>query len=161
MKLIEEGKLEYIALLVKLYTGIETNIVSALIWDDFIKNREYDFYQLQVYRQTQNDGKQYRDLQNKNKIRLVPCTAALANVLVKMLDEVKKEYPQDYKRRHIVPVVEGADYDICFPPRNISKMCRYILKTIGIDDEIIIVPDNDKGTVETNLTRYCGDILRC
>lgn len=160
LKLIEEGKLEYVALLIKLYTGIETNIVSALIWDDFIKNREYDFYQLQVYRQTQNDGKSYRDLQNKNKIRLVPCTAALANVLVKMLDEVKKEYPQDYKRRHIVPVVEGADYDICFPPRNISKMCRNILKTIGIDDEIIIVPDNDKGTVETNLTRYCGDILR-
>ena len=157
---IENGEREYIALLIKLYTGIETNIVPALVWGDFVENREYDFFQLQLYRQTQNNGKVYRQIKNQNKIRLMPCNGHLAEILNHLLEQAKKDYPDDYLKRHIVPIYEKEDYSTCFPPYRIAKMSAELLKEVGIKEDIIIVPDNDGGTIETNLNRYCGDIFR-
>ena len=90
----------------------------------------------------------------------MPCNENLSEILNHLLDQVKKDYPDDYLKRHIVPVYETEDYSTCFPPYRIAKMSAELLKEVGIEEDIIIVPDNDGGTIETNLNRYCGDIFR-
>ena len=57
---LEAGETAYLGVLIRLLTGLESNIVCALKWGDFEEIADYGIYRLVVAHQVTNDGETVR-----------------------------------------------------------------------------------------------------
>lgn len=150
LKTDETGR--YLGAKIRLRTGLESNLVCALKTKDLRKN-ELGVWYLHIQRQVTNDGAEVCPLRKKESYRDFPCTDDLANLLLQVVDLSHKD----------AWLLRGnADKEIVcgLTPRELNKHCRDLLKELGIEDDVIMVPDEKRGTVETNLAKYYGDLLR-
>lgn len=163
-KIYEDGKWEYIGVLIKLLTGLESNIVCGLQWDDFVLVEEYGFYKFNIYKQVTNNGESYSGFNSTFDYRCIPCSGILAHYLCKLLENIKMKTLEDLGKRNIVLSIDSWNLErkstTTFSPDKLNKICRGIVDEIGIVDVHISYSDNIKGTKETNLSRYGGDIFR-
>ena len=75
----------YYGVLIRLFTGLESNIVAALCWNDYKHNTEYDFYYLTIYRQVPGNGSGDIALRSDSNIRRLP----LSKTLAKHLEDIR------------------------------------------------------------------------
>ncbi len=167
-KIVNEDKPEYIGVLIRLLTGLESNIVCGLKWDDLVFMRSFDFYQLWIRRQVTNDGSTYVGFTHKEDYRRFPCPPILVNYLNAHKKRIKHEYPavsqRDFSNLPIVSTREKLEYPetrySVFSPRKLERISKEIVGYAEIQNNVIMVPDSKLGTKETNLAHYQGDIFR-
>ncbi|WP_458407291.1 hypothetical protein [Anaerotignum sp.] len=161
-----EGQLEYLGVMIRLLTGLESNIVCALKWKDIIKVPEYSFNKIVVTRQVTNDGKDVKGFDSLEDYLCFPCSLLLQQFLDAQFSVVKQTLP-DWVNFGDLPVVTTQEtlrnnkgrYS-AFSPFNLERMSREVISLVGIPDHIIEIPDKEKGTKETNLNHYGGDFFR-
>ena len=162
-KLPQEG--EYLSVLIRFFTGLEPNLVAALTWNDLHTVKEANIEQLWIYRQFCNDGTQEISFEHNEDFRRIP----VANMLKETLD-ARREYVQTFL--HVDEKALGG-YQIIAPnhhltglktqiitPWKINDLSRKAVRSIGIPEIVVSLPDKANGTKETNLTSYHGDIFR-
>ena len=153
-----------IAILLRLFLGDEGNIISALKWKDVILDQEipYIFYQ----RQLSNDGTKYIPFVNTHLSRKKPLVKFIYNILKSEKDRQLLEIANgDKKYLEECSVVCGTDYIIAgisriYSPIKLNSSIRKLIKTVGLEEDLIYVPTNNGGTVETNLAYYSGDVFK-
>lgn len=152
-----------IAMLLRLYLGLEANYISALLWKDIHFD---DVPYLELNRQSINDGTKFVELDSSYQHIKLPLIerlrAALSDERDRQLNVVANNN-LDYLDK--CTVVFGKDCIIddqifVYSPFNINVKVRKFIKRIKLDEDIIAVPDNKKGTVETNLNYYPGDCFK-
>lgn len=80
----------YYGVLIRLFTGLESNIVSSLCWNDYKHSPEYDYHYLIIYRQASGNGqKEDLDLQEDSAIRRLPLPLSLVQHLEKIRPKKK------------------------------------------------------------------------
>jgi hypothetical protein len=165
-KRIQEGKSEYIGVLIRLLTGLESNIVCALKWKDLQQITDYNLFKIMVTRQVTNDGTTFKGFDSLQDYRCVPCVLSLKKRLEEHLNKVKQMVPGRVRLEDI-PIVNtqaaishGKQCYLPYSPRELEARSREILAEIGISDRIVEVPDRSSGTKETNLNHYGGDLFR-
>ena len=72
----------------------------------------------------------------------------------------QKELSPHHPPAYIMGETRLEKGSVCFPPVKLDQLCRKALKTVALPDHIIPVPDNMKGSKETNLSKYYGDFFR-
>lgn len=149
VKRIMSGNFKYVGVLLKLYTGIDSNTLCALKWDDIEYIHNYDIFTLHIYKQMTNDGLEYREFVKKESYRKIPCSNRLAWIL-DVIREKKESDGSDIGDKNIIDI----------SPKAFDTLCSDLLKKLEIPEQCIILPDFAKGTKETNLNRYNGDIFR-
>lgn len=161
-KAYAKGSLLHLAALTCLLTGLDANIVCALRWKDFhtvnIFNK-ISFCQFYIQRQTCNDGTEIRPFTNKYLYRDVPCPSRLAGLLMEekaKAEQIHFGMPQQYIAEQFIFVENGKP----FSPAGLSKAMRKTIKGLNIPPDFISIPDNTKGSVETNLSDFSGHIFR-
>ena len=78
----------YYGILIRLFTGLESNIVSSLCWKDYKHDPDYDFNFFIIYRQIPANGKNISlPLMMDSDIRRLPLSKTLAS----HLDKLKKK----------------------------------------------------------------------
>ncbi len=78
----------YYGILIRLFTGLESNIVSSLCWKDYKHDPDYDFNFFIIYRQIPGNGKNIPlPLMMDSDIRRLPLSKTLAS----HLDKLKKK----------------------------------------------------------------------
>lgn len=168
---ILEGKSEYLGLQIRLLTGLESNVVCALRWKDVIKIpgftfRDHDVYQLCVRRQVQNDGRKILPFEKVQSYRSVPCPMILTDFLLKERERQLSTFGVPEEVLTNMPVVRSnsnmvlAESIDVFPPHELNKLGKNAIKDLGIPEQIISIPDSEKGTIESNLADYQSDLLR-
>lgn len=159
----------YLGVLMRLTTGLEPNILCALTWDDLQYIPEHDIYQLLIFRQITNDGLDEKALSSAQEHRRIPCIPLLADCLQKQKVVVQNTCFQGtalgaMKSMPIITTLGNLEDDTLryrkYPPMELEKRSKEVLQVLHIPDQIIQIPDTQKGTKETNLNRYQGDIFR-
>ena len=161
--LLNEGnRPEDLAVAIRLFTGVEANIVSALTWGDIYHIPEIGIDQFRIYRQTDNAALKIHPFDSLSSYRRIPISPTLklaldarkrylvTNLHVKNLKALQivasDQYIQDEKKPQIAP-------------RTINKWSQKAVQRIGIEDNCISTAD-EYGVIETNLSDYHGDIFR-
>lgn len=163
---LDTGHTEYLGVMIRLLTGLESNTVCALKWKDIVKVPGYGFNKIIVTRQVTNDGKEEKGFDKLEDYLCFPCSSLLQKHLNAQLTKAKRVVP-DWANHIDLPVVTTAEilqsnknrYSV-FPPTNLDRLCREVISLLGIPDHIIEIPDKEKGTKETNLSHYGGDFFR-
>lgn len=162
---IKEGDIEYIGVLIRLLTGLESNIVSALKLKDFVDIMEYGIQCLNVLRQCTNDGKTEKGFDRLEDYRIIPCVATLSRTIKELISNIEKLLPE-YAELQNIPIVttyenvQKRKRYAAYSPRKIDQLCKEIVKAVGVKEHIVEVPSSDGGTKETNLSDYGGDFFR-
>lgn len=160
----------YLGAYIKLVTGLESNIVCALQWKDFVLlhdyNEDHDKYQLIIRKQLYNDGSGFAEFSRKELYRKIPCSEELTEVLLAQRERVmNNQNISNVKDIDDFPIIEG-DHLIdqstsVISPTNLSAFCGKLVKKLRKGYSLISeIPDSKKGTIETDFLSYGGDIFK-
>lgn len=159
----------YLAVAIRLLTGMSIKEVCGLKWDDFRYDEGTKVYKLAVTKFVDNNGKLISHALEDNweKYRVLPLGEAVSQMilsrkrhLVSMgIDEaVLIEYPIIMAQERIDHIRKGYKAEYCKPPVVAGK-CREAVSKAEVPEHIIILPES--GTeIETNINSFGGDIFR-
>ena len=153
---------------IELATGLEPNIICALVWADYktYEYAEYRFSALIVRKQLNNYGTVFLNFNSRSSYRIVPLPGALSDVIDKerarQLAELAKG---DEYYLASCSIIQGSDSIIngqtaVLAPASLYKANRKAIKKMRIDEDLVSVPDDSGGSIETNLAYYKGNIFR-
>lgn len=151
---------KWLGVLVKLLTGLESNIVCGLRWMDFVKVESYGFYQLHVYSQLSNDGKTAKGFDSDDDYRCIPCSEILATAIVDR--KIRLEMFGIVAKDEFIVKESDSPRELKRPlaPRELDVLTKDLISMLGIPDVAVSIPDLDGGFKDTNLSKYQGDLLR-
>lgn len=161
-RLPEDG--EYLAVLIRFFTGLEPNIISALTWGDIHQIADAGVYQFWIYQQYQNGGKKLVPLMRSEDFRRVPIVGLLYKKLKERKDYITKELGIS-KGITKLQIIAGdrhlqGDKTVIVSPRRVNDLSRRAVFALGIEENVVDLPDADVGTKETDLASFHGDIFR-
>ena len=157
---------------IKLLTGLESNIVCALRWSDFVALEDYNLetekYSLLIRRQLCNDGSSFGGFARREMYRKVPCCSELTSVLLQEKKKLLRKYKtMDDAVISEMSIVEGEGEQIAnrfynsIAPKELTRYCNTFVKGYRKGYDLTTsIPDSKKGTVETDFMNYGGDIFK-
>lgn len=157
---ISNGDLSCLGVLIRLLTGLEPNIICALTWSDYVRNKTFGFSQFYIYKQFTNNGRDTIGFEKNECYRTIPVCSYLSEILDNVYEKVKVEYPNDYLDRYILNFLGHDEKTRVMSPYKLSQECKKEIENMNIDTNIITIPKKDGGTIETDLSKYAGDIFR-
>lgn len=163
---IQAGELEYLGVMIRLLTGLDSNTICALKWKDIQEITDYKISKIIITRQVTNDGKETKGFDSLEDYLCFPCSLLLKKFLDNQYSQTKLLIPSfsNLEDCSIVnsraAILDARNRYAAFPPRELEKLCKETIMSVGIEDRIIEIPDSEKGTKETNLNRYQGDFFR-
>lgn len=168
VRMLELGHFDYLGVLIRLLTGLESNIICALCFQDLKHVECFDFFQLVLYRQVTNNGRELSGFKTLEDYRLFPVPPVVVKHIQAFRDHMRKLLPSlNESEINECPlfIPERALKNLSSKPgfsstKNLEKLCRRTTEAAGIRDEIINIPDEDNGVIETNISRYQGDFFR-
>ncbi len=157
----------HLAAMICLLLGLDANIVCALKWRDLIQitTADFSFLQICIQRQLNNDGTEIRPFTSHEQFRLIPCPSVLTDLLFdyyQLVLTASTGLSKDLiKERFIFGAANSSENTRpLFSPQKLRKEIRNVIKKLELPPDIITIPDNAKGTTETNLAYYQGDLFR-
>ena len=162
------GDSRYLAILIKLTTGLETASVVALQWQDLKEVKKFggSFYQLFIRRSASFDGNSFHPLQKREAYRIIPVPDLLGQYIKMERDHQMQNLGIDNIRQMASLAIVGGGADHCingitmiYSPSQINHLCRTVLKQY-IDKEEIQIPINETEFEQIDLRSYNGDIFR-
>lgn len=159
-------KPEYLSVLIRFFTGLEPNIVSALTWGDIHQVANTDMYQLWIYQQCKNNGETPIPLEFSEDYRRIPIAPTLYRKLQIRLKDIQSKTGLSPKALNSIQIIatdaqiKDGKQEKRITPRKINSLSKDAVNAIGIPDIVVDLPDEENGTKETNLASYRGDIFR-
>lgn len=155
---------EYLAVMIRFFTGLEPGVISALCWGDIHKIGDGSF-QFWVYRQCRGNDDEPLPLDCEEDYRRVPLSETLYAALKKRRRDIMDRFPMEEKELRKLRIVVSDEKLRCkdkknVSPRKINDLSRQAVQFIGIPPNTIELPDMDGGRQTTNLSDYRGDIFR-
>lgn len=167
VKLIESG-IDVglgVAILLRLYLGIEANIISALLWKDVAFDSTGISF-IYTTRQCDNKGEALLPFSSNKLRRNLPLKGYILEILQKEKERQLAIYANGNEEYLLeCTVVHGDDYIIngqaaVYSPAKLNTKIRKLIKKVGLDPDLLSVPDDKFGSVETNIAYYTGDIFK-
>ena len=148
--------------LIRLMTGIESNILCALTWDDFACLEDYGIYVFQLYRQIPNGGGKPKLLDDENDFRCIPCPPRLAGILLEWRESFLCRYSTE--RANIVPILsnplDSKSVTSHMRPYDLESELQKMVGNLGLPEDIVTLPNIDGEMRDSNINIFQGDIFR-
>ena len=156
MDKLANGEHVYLGVLIRLMTGLESGIVCAIRWCDFVYVPEYDMYSFVITRQIASDGT-ITGFSDSADYICFPLPEGLQNTILKY----QKADDWQNKTGTIVhdAVAKGKRGDT-ITPKILNGYIKEMIAALGIDEKKVILPDETLGLKETDLNKYQGDFIR-
>ena len=153
---LEQKQYQYLGVLIRLATGLESKIVCALRWSDLLYYADYNLYSIIVARQINDDGT-FEGFRDSEDYLTFPLPQRLQDVLLK----AKQQQGVKNGNQLILNSLLSEDYEnIGVIPKMLNQLTREMVKSIGIDERIVSLPGREEQSRETDLNKYNGDIIR-
>lgn len=151
-KHIQKGDAMYVGVLIKLLTGLETNVVCALRWSDFCEVPDYGYSQLHVYEKVSSDKKSLEVFKNQEDFRCVPCSGILSKELQKFREKLRGD--GRYKDEDFI--LSENESEIPPDPLILSKATKDAIDHLQIKGLKMAINED----VTTDFSKYYGDMMR-
>jgi chorismate mutase len=155
---IKDGQYEYIGVLIRLLTGLESGIVCALRWRDMVQYPCFNVAALAIIRQVSNDGKEISGFSDSEDYIHFP----LSDGLRARLEEFQKklgDIPDDTRiLDSIVTLSSGAGKPLT--PSRLNDLTKGILSKFKVEDNYYNIAYGNNEFRKTNLNKYMGDFIR-
>ena len=155
---IQLGEKEYLATLIKLYTGLSDSHVVALTWDDYISINTYGIKALNVSKQYNRAAMEFVDIDEIHKIRQIPISSDLEVTLEHHLAKIKELYPNDYGKQQIVKPLNYGEKNVTV--RQIAEMSKELIDYLDLEKNYINVPSINDTEREYDIFKYFGDLFQ-
>lgn len=161
------GRMEYLAVLLRLVTGLKPSIISALSWNDFCRLPSYPVYQLTIRNHISSDGA-LSAIQVTDQIRDIPCIPMLRHALDSQYAMLKTLFPsKPISYLDQLPIVtteaylkDEAQIKTRLTAKEIQSLSQKVIDTLSIDSVYLGIPEESGGTKVINANDYRGDIFR-
>lgn len=168
LQLYKKGDCRGLAIIMKLMTGLETNVICALQWKDIKKITAFErkeFYQIIVRKKATFDGFAFTKLGKKEKYRYVP----ICEELEKLLNAERERQMEVYGIPNFETLAERAIIDggkhvvngsvAIYSPSQTNETIRKVLRKFLTKNEISL-PTSAEEEKKMDLNDYLGDIFR-
>ena len=166
VELFYSGCMEALGVIVRLLTGLSSNVICALKEKDIIALPDYGIQKIVVTRQLTNDGKTTKGFESIEDYLCFPSSDLLWKHLQELKDITRQQYPayDDYSEWPIVRASKKTKrYQHAWepvPPQELDALCIDLLSDLDLPDHFVTLPSQKDGTKETNLNHYGGDFFR-
>ena len=155
LKLFYEERSSYLAVLIRLMTGISLRESSALLWRNFQYNKDTDVYTLSITKFVDNSGKLVSHALEESweKYRTLPISMFLGKIIEERKEflmrkgiaaEVLDEYPIVLGREDFNNILKGHRSEFC-KPAFIAQKCRESISKAEIVQHMLVLPDEENG----------------
>lgn len=151
-KRIQENKIIYAGVLIRLICGLETSAVCGLRWSDFVEVPRFGFYQLHVYEKLSTNKKDLLVFENPEDFRCIPCSEILADELKGLkqrLIDAGKYNEEDF-------ILSDGTSEFPPDPTILNKAVRKAINHLKIKGNIMSIDED----TSTDFSKYMGDFLR-
>ena len=168
LNLYKRGEKRGLAIIIKLFTGLETNVVCALQWKDLKKITTFEndeFYQLIIRRKATFDGNTISGMDKKEKYRYIPVPETLTQLLVKEKERQKEKYNTlSENALNERAIIDGGKHVVMgsvsiYSPSQLNEIFRRILCKY-IEKNEIILPTSKEQERKLDLNSYGGDMFK-
>ena len=160
----------YLAVVIRLMTGISIREVCGLLWSDFRYDAKIGIFTISVTKFVDSNGKIIHHVLEENwiKYRVLPISILLGRILQARKDYLKKEglddqmleeYPIILPRENIDHMRKGYKPIHC-KPAAVAEKCRKSIEAAEIPQFLIVLPDRNGNDIETDINSYNGDIFK-
>ena len=154
---ITAGQYEYVGVLIRLLTGLESGIVCALRWRDIVQYPCLNVAAIAIIRQVSNDGKDVLGFSDSEDYIIFPLPDGLRARLEKHHKDLG-DIPDDTRiLDSIITLSSGAVKSLT--PARLNDLTKGILSKFKVDDDYYIAYGNNEFR-KTNLNKYMGDFIR-
>lgn len=146
---------------IKMFTGLSTREVCALLWEDIVKIPGTDVYQFIIKKYVDDKGNvlSYGPEDGGKKIRKVPVVPMLAMLLQHRYQYLADAIdPKKIQKEPVVLRSENRKGNLFARPRYVTEKLHVLLKQAEIPEQLLILPDTYGGK-ETDMNRYFGDVF--
>lgn len=161
---------KYLAVLIRLMTGISIKEVCGLLWSDFKYNADTKVFTLCVTKFVDSSGKITHHILQDNweKYRVLPLPIVLGKtiqarkeLLIKegLNAQVLEDYPIILPKEDLYRMKKGYRPIYC-KTSSVAEKCREVVKRAEIPQLQVILPDKEGQEIEADLNNYIGDIYR-
>lgn len=148
--------------LIRLMTGIKSNILCALTWDDFAYLKDYGIYVFQLYRQISNGGGKPKLLDDESAFRCIPCPPRLAGILLGWKESFLARYSKE--NASLIPILsnpfDSKSVVSNVRPYDLEKELQGMVRDLGLPEDIVTLPDIDGEMKDSDINIFRGDIFR-
>lgn len=156
---LQSGQYAYLGVLLRLLTGLESNIVCALRWSDLYIFEDMDQMAFVIARQVSGDGKKMMGFSDKEDYMFFPLSDGLRELLMDYRQRLKVVSEQEPILCSVMRLcAEGISVDIT--PAMLNGCVKEILKELNIEDHMIDLAYGENEFRKTNLNKYMGDLMR-
>lgn len=160
----------FLAVVIRLMTGISIREVCGLLWSDFHYDETLDIFRLSITKFVDSNAKIIHHVMNDSweKYRVLPISFLLGEMIMArkeflnkegLNDKVLEEYPIVLPREDLSRMQKGYRPIYC-KPSSVSEKCREAVRVAEIPQLHIVLPDRDGKEIEADLNNYNGDIFR-
>lgn len=164
----KKGDICSVAVLIRIFTGLDTSTISALKWKDlksFRTRNGKEVLQFRIEKRIGNNNK-YVYFDKSQQVRLIPlCDELSKHILILKEREMKKYVEITEDQFAEKAIISGNDQTINIitqitSPKKINDYSKKLVKNLKINSDIISIPDNKYDVLDNDLNTYSGDIFR-
>lgn len=152
----------YLGLMIQLFTGLSASEVCGLTVDSVEKVSNISGMLIKVTQEMTEAGS-VMAFDEVKKYRWLPCIDILAPRLAWRIDHILEVSKKNTKPQDLLLLTDYSKSDEGdggkLKPKELRKLSRQILQTVGITPHIIRLQDEGLKDKETNLNMYYGEIL--
>ena len=159
----------YLAVLIRLFTGIPNREVCGLLWEDFSYDSNTEVYKLTINKFVNAEGKlvSHALKEDWDKYRVLPISSFLGEIITARKDYLLEQgvnekfladNPIVLQRENIAGLIKGYQAKFC-KPSAVALKCREAVSSAEIPQRNIILP-GDGIDLEVDINNYNGDIFR-
>ena len=156
---IDEGKYEYVGVLIRVLTGLESNIVCALRWCDLCPATSFDGRFFVITRQLSNDGKEESGFSDVEDYICYPVSALLDKLLMEFKNRLPGISDKEQIVNSILRLCNSATEKILIPAK-LTALTKKTIKELGIADNYFNLAYDENTFRKINLNKYVGDFIR-
>lgn len=158
LKKIQEGKYEFVGVLIRLLTGLESNIICALRWCDLCSATNFDGMFFVITQQLSGDGKEISGFSDIEDYICYPVSALLCKILTEFKDRLPGVSDKEQIVNSILRLMPEAE--LFLNPAKLTDLTKETIKDLGIADNYFNLAYDDKTFRKINLNKYVGDFVR-
>lgn len=156
---IQAGQCEYVGVLIRFLTGLESNIVCALRWCDMVKAPYLDVAYFVITRQVSNNGQELSGFSDTEDYICFPLPAGLRSLLENFRARLHS-IPDETRIMDSIIAIEANAPKKAFTPYRLNQLTKSILNEYRADDNYFNVAYGDHEFRKTNLNKYMGNFIR-